>query len=105
MSKSTQGNFFEDFQLRQRFIHAPARTLTVGDATLYKTIYGARFALQSSEPLAKAVGFETIPFDDLLVFHMVFGMSVGDISPTRSFVSASDCIPARRCGLSPRSSA
>ena len=79
-SKSSQGNFFEDFHLKQRFVHAPARTLTVGDATLHKAIYGARFALQSSEPLAKAVGFETTPFDDLLVFHMVFGMSVSDIS-------------------------
>ena len=80
MSKSVQGNFFEDFQLKQRFTHAPTRTLTVGDAALYKAIYGARFALQSSEPLAKAIGFETTPFDDLLVFHMVFGMSVSDIS-------------------------
>jgi 2-methylfumaryl-CoA hydratase len=78
--KSVTGNFFEDFHIKQRFVHAPARTLTVGDATLYKAIYGARFALQSSEPLAKAVGFETAPFDDLLVFHMVFGMSVSDIS-------------------------
>jgi 2-methylfumaryl-CoA hydratase len=78
--KSSVGNFFEDFQLKQRFVHAPARTLTVGDAALYKAIYGARFALQSSEPLAKAMGFTTTPFDDLLVFHMVFGMSVGDIS-------------------------
>lgn len=79
-SKSTQGNFFEDFRLGQRFVHAPARTLTVGDAALYKAIYGARFALQSSEPFAKALGFETTPFDDLLVFHMVFGMTVSDIS-------------------------
>jgi 2-methylfumaryl-CoA hydratase len=79
-SKSSHGNFFEDFQLKQRFVHAPARTLTIGDAALYKAITGSRFALQSSEPLAKAMGFETTPFDDLLVFHMVFGMSVSDIS-------------------------
>ena len=78
--KSVQGNFFEDFQLRQRFIHAPARTLTVGDAALYKAIYGSRLALQSSEPFARALGFKTAPLDELLVFHTVFGMSVGDIS-------------------------
>ena len=78
--KSGGGNFFEDFQLRQRFIHAPARTLTVGDAALYKAIYGGRFALQSSEPFARGIGLTTTPFDDLLVFHMVFGMSVADIS-------------------------
>ena len=78
--KSGTGNFFEDFHLGQRFVHAPQRTLSTGDAALYKAIYGARFALQSSEPLARALGFETMPFDDLLVFHMVFGMSVGDVS-------------------------
>jgi 2-methylfumaryl-CoA hydratase len=80
ISKSGNGNFFEDFHVGQRFAHAPQRTLTVGDAALYRAIYGGRFALQSSEPLAKALGFRTTPFDDLLVFHVIFGMSVGDIS-------------------------
>ena len=79
-TKSSSGNFFEDFQLKQRFIHAPTRTLTLGDAALYKAIYGARFALQSSEPFVRSLGFKTMPLDDLLVFHTVFGMSVGDIS-------------------------
>ena len=78
--KSSAGNFFEDFRVGQRFVHTPARTLTLGDAALYKAIYGSRFALQSSEPFAKSLGYKTTPFDDLLVFHMVFGMSVGDIS-------------------------
>ena len=32
VSKASIGNFFEDFVLRQRFVHAPPRTLTVGDA-------------------------------------------------------------------------
>jgi 2-methylfumaryl-CoA hydratase len=80
MNKASTGNFFEDFSLGQRFVHAPPRTLTVGDAALYKAIYGARFALQSSEPLACSMGCKTTPFDDLLVFHMAFGASVGDIS-------------------------
>jgi 2-methylfumaryl-CoA hydratase len=78
--KALTGNFFEDFKLRQRFVHAPPRTLTMGDAALYRAIYGARFALQSSEPLACSMGHKTTPFDDLLVFHMAFGASVGDIS-------------------------
>ncbi len=78
--KSFGGNFFEDFALKQRFVHAPPRTLSEGDAALYKAIYGARFAFQSSLPFARALGFEALPLDDLLVFHMVFGMSVADIS-------------------------
>ena len=78
--KSSVGNFFEDFRVGQRFVHAPARTLTTGDAALYKAIYGSRFALQSSEPFAKSLGYRTAPFDDLFVFHIVFGMSVGEVS-------------------------
>jgi 2-methylfumaryl-CoA hydratase len=79
-TKSSSGNFFEDFALKQRFVHAPPRTLGEGDAALYKAIYGGRFAFQSSLPFARALGFESLPFDDLLVFHMAFGMSVADIS-------------------------
>jgi 2-methylfumaryl-CoA hydratase len=78
--KSATGNFFEDFTLGQRFVHAPPRTLTEGDAALYKAIYGSRFALQSSAPFARALGFAGLPLDNLLVFHMAFGMSVADIS-------------------------
>ncbi|HVV65117.1 MAG TPA: MaoC family dehydratase [Rhizomicrobium sp.] len=74
------GNFFEDFRLGRRFRHAPARTLTDGDAALYRAIYGARFALQSDEVLAKSLGFRASPLDELLVFHAVFGMSVADVS-------------------------
>lgn len=78
--KSTRGNFFEDFALDRRIHHAPSRTLTAGDAAAYKAIFGARFALQSSDVFARALGFPHAPLDDLLVFHTVFGMSVAEIS-------------------------
>jgi len=78
--KSSAGNFFEDFRVGQRFVHLPERSLSEADATLYKAIYGSRFAFQSSQPLARAAGFDGLPFDDLFVFHIVFGMSVSDIS-------------------------
>jgi 2-methylfumaryl-CoA hydratase len=78
--KTNAGNFFEDFRLGQVFAHATPRTLTVGDVALYHGLYGARFAVQSSEPFAQAVGFPRAPIDDLLVFHVVFGKSVPDIS-------------------------
>jgi 2-methylfumaryl-CoA hydratase len=74
------GNFFEDFHVGQRFRHAPARTLTEGDAALYRAIFGARFALQSDEAFARSLGFRGAPLDQLLVFHATFGMSVADIS-------------------------
>jgi 2-methylfumaryl-CoA hydratase len=78
--KTSAGNFFEDFRLKQRFVHATPRTLTVGDAALYQALYGSRFALQSSDKLARALGLPRAPLDRLLVFHTVFGKTVPDIS-------------------------
>ncbi len=78
--KTSAGNFFEDFKLGQKIVHAPPRTLSEGDAALYTALYGARFALQSSDHYARQLGFRGRPLDDFLVFHTVFGQSVGDIS-------------------------
>jgi 2-methylfumaryl-CoA hydratase len=78
--KTNPGNFLEDFRIGQVFRHASARTITHGDAAVYTAIYGARFAVQASDPIAISVGYERAPVDDLLVFHMVFGKSVPDIS-------------------------
>src|SRR5580692_1892699 len=80
MTKSNPGNFFEDFRLGQVIEHATPRTVTAGDAALYTALYGARFAVQSSDVFAKAVGYPRAPADDFLVFHIVFGKTVADIS-------------------------
>jgi 2-methylfumaryl-CoA hydratase len=78
--KTNSGNFFEDFRLGQKLVHATPRTLTDGDAALYTALYGSRFALQSADSFANALGHLQSPLDDLLVFHTVFGKSVPDIS-------------------------
>ena len=39
-----------------------------------------RFAVQSSDAFAKAIGYPQSPLDDLLTFHVVFGKTVPDIS-------------------------
>ena len=80
MSKTNQGNFFEDFRIGQIIRHATPRTVTGGDQTLYAALYGARFAVQSSDAFACAIGYARAPVDDLLVFHIVFGKTVPDIS-------------------------
>lgn len=79
-AKTNSGNFFEDFRIGQELIHATPRTLTTGDAALYTALYGARFALQSADAFAQALGHPRAPLDDLLVFHTVFGKTVPDIS-------------------------
>ncbi|MGO9740331.1 MAG: MaoC family dehydratase [Roseiarcus sp.] len=79
-SKTASGNFFEDFRVGQKLVHATPRTLDAGDASLYSALFGARFAVQSAETFATAIGYPRAPIDDLLAFHVVFGKSVPDIS-------------------------
>jgi 2-methylfumaryl-CoA hydratase len=80
MSKTGAGNFFEDFRVGQLIRHATPRTITVGDVALYNGLFGPRFAVQSSDAFARAIGYPFSPIDDLLVFHVVFGKTVPDIS-------------------------
>lgn len=79
-NKTATGNFFEDFQLGQVIRHATPRTVTTGDVAVYNGLFGARFAVQSSDEFARKIGYPRSPIDDLLVFHVVFGKTVPDIS-------------------------
>ncbi|WP_436644129.1 MaoC family dehydratase [Microbaculum sp. FT89] len=80
MSKTNTGRFFEDFVVGETIHHATPRTVTVGDVALYTALYGSRFAVQSADAFARGVGYPHAPVDDLLVFHIVFGKTVPDIS-------------------------
>ncbi|MFN3172091.1 MAG: MaoC family dehydratase [Hyphomicrobiales bacterium] len=80
MSKTNAGNFFEDFTVGRVLNHATPLTLTQGDASLYRALYGTRYAVQSADSFAQAIGYSKAPLDDLLVFHAVFGKTVPDIS-------------------------
>ncbi len=80
MSKTSAGHFFEDFELGQILRHATPRTVTTGDTALYTALYGARFAVNSSDDFAFGLNHPKAPVDDLLAFHIVFGKTVPDIS-------------------------
>lgn len=80
MTKTNPGNFFEDFSIGQVIRHATPRTVTHGDVALYTALYGPRFAVQSSDAFSRAIGYPQAPVDDLLVFHVVFGKTVPDVS-------------------------
>jgi 2-methylfumaryl-CoA hydratase len=80
MPKTSPGNFFEDFRIGQIIRHATPRTVTTGDVAVYNGLFGPRFAVQSADTFAKAIGYPTAPVDDLLVFHIVFGKTVPDVS-------------------------
>ena len=79
-SKTNPGRFFEDFRLGEEIAHATPRSLGPGERALYIALTGSRFAVQSSHDFARSSGYASAPLDDLLVFHIVFGRSVPDIS-------------------------
>jgi 2-methylfumaryl-CoA hydratase len=79
-AKTSNGHFFEDFRIGQTIRHATPRTVTAGDVAVYNGIFGARFAVQSADSFAQSIGYRQAPVDDLLVFHVVFGKTVPDIS-------------------------
>ncbi|GAB7004184.1 MaoC family dehydratase [Nocardioides sp. AN3] len=80
MSKTDQGNFFEDFKVGQVLEHATPRTVTEGDRALYGAIYPTRFAVPSSAEFAASVGLDPHPVEELVAFHIAFGKTVPDVS-------------------------
>ncbi|MEX0786096.1 MAG: MaoC family dehydratase [Dehalococcoidia bacterium] len=78
--KTRAGNFFEDFATGQVFRHAIPRTVTDGDVALYIALTGDRRPLHCSTEFARSLGFPSSPAHDLLVFHIVFGRAVPDVS-------------------------
>jgi 2-methylfumaryl-CoA hydratase len=74
------GNFFEDLHPGQTLVNPVPRTLTDGDVALYIALYGDRNPLHCSDEFARGLGFERAPVADMLVFHIVFGRTVGEIS-------------------------
>ena len=74
------GRFFEDFELGQVLRHPTPRTLHGGDLSLYIALTGDPHPLASSTDLAQSLGYDREVAHDLLVFHVVFGKSVADVS-------------------------
>ncbi|MCG8356066.1 MAG: MaoC family dehydratase [Kiloniellales bacterium] len=96
MTKTNPGNFFEDFRLGQRLRHATPRTLGEGDRALYTALYAPRFAVHSSDAFAQSIGLPGAPLDDLLVFHVVFGKTVPDVSQNAiANLGYADCVFGR----------
>lgn len=78
--KVSNGRYFEDFSIGQHLVHAVPRTLHGGDISTYFSLTGDRSPLASSTELARSLGFQREVIPELLVFHIVFGKSVPDIS-------------------------
>ena len=75
-----RGNFFEDLYPGQTLINPVPRTITHGDTALYIALTGDRNPRNCSDEFARSLGFDRAPVHDMLVFHIVFGRAVGEIS-------------------------
>jgi len=78
--KTNPGRFFEDYRVGETIAHAVPRTVNTGERALYHMLYPARHALHSSDQFAQSCGLPFSPLDDMVVFHVVFGKTVPDIS-------------------------
>lgn len=74
------GNFFEDLGPGQTLVNPVPRTITAGDVAMYIALYGDRNPLYCSDEFAHSLGFDRAPVAPMLVFHIVFGRTVGEIS-------------------------
>lgn len=80
MDLDFSGNFFEDFSLGQRIWHRGGRTVSSADNSLYISLTGDRFPTYCDAAFAQSLGYERELIHDLLVFHIVFGKTVPEIS-------------------------
>lgn len=80
MAKTNSGNFFEDFEVGSKLVHAVPRTITEGEAALYIGLTGSRYPLHCSAEFARSLGYPRETINDLLTFHIVFGKTVNDVS-------------------------
>jgi 2-methylfumaryl-CoA hydratase len=78
MSKNRLRSFFEDFHPGQTFQHDVPRTLSEGDRAAYigRPDRAARSALNT----AATPGLQGQPLEDHLVFNVVFGKTVPELS-------------------------
>ena len=80
MKKNFKSRYFEDYKLNEEINHSVPRTVTDGDVAIYLRTTGSRFPLNYSAEFSKTLGLKKIPIDDILLFHMVFGRTVPDLS-------------------------
>lgn len=75
-----KGHTYEDFEPGRVFVHHWGRTITEADNTLFTTLTQAYNPLYFNEPFAKEHGHPSVVVNPILVFCVVFGLSVEDLS-------------------------
>ncbi len=80
MIKNFKSRYFEDYKIDEEINHSVPRTITNGDVSIYLSTTGSRFPLNYSIEFSRKLGFQKTPIDDVLLFHLIFGRTVPDLS-------------------------
>lgn len=75
-----KGRRYEDFHVGQTFEHHWGRTITEADNVLFSTATLAYNPLYLNADAARAAGHPGVVVNPMLVFTVVFGLSVEDLS-------------------------
>lgn len=75
-----KGNVYEDFEVGRVFDHHWGRTITESDNTLFTTLTLSYNPLYFNEPYARENGHPRVVANPMLVFCVVFGLTVEDLS-------------------------
>jgi itaconyl-CoA hydratase len=75
-----KGHRYEDFEPGRVFVHHWGRTITEGDNTLFTTLTQAYNPLYFNAEFARAHDHPGVVANPMLVFGVVFGLSVEDLS-------------------------
>ncbi|MBI4640428.1 MAG: MaoC family dehydratase [Candidatus Tectomicrobia bacterium] len=80
IKKIDRGHYYEDFQVGDLYAHHWGRTINEGDNSLFTTLTMNFNPLYFNAEHAKSLGYQGIVVNNLLVFNVVFGLSVEDLS-------------------------
>lgn len=75
-----KGHAYDEFEPGRVFHHHWGRTITEADNTLFTTLTQAYNPMYFNVPFAQEHGHDTVVVNPLLVFCVVFGLSVEDLS-------------------------
>jgi acyl dehydratase len=75
-----KGHTYDDFTEGRVFTHHWGRTITESDNTVFTTLTLAYNPLYFNEPFAHEHGHNSVVVNPMLVFGIVFGLSVEDLS-------------------------
>jgi itaconyl-CoA hydratase len=73
-------NSYEDFAVGRRFDHHWGRTITAEEATSFATQLVTHEPLRFNQPYARHLGYDDIVVSPMLVYAIVLGLSVEDLS-------------------------